>query len=217
MKKAAIFDMDGVLFDTERLYRESWVETAAQFGQAFLPAFPAAVCGTSGAKLQAVVREYYPAVDAAAFVECCMERVRKVLREQPVPEKPGLHEILTFFRGNGVKIAVASSSEPSMIESNLRRTGVIDHFDAIVSGVQMPRSKPAPDIFLEAARRLGCAPADCYVFEDGLSGLRAGLAAGCATVMIPDLTPPTDELRAACAAICDSLHAVIDAIRVGTI
>lgn len=217
MKKAAIFDMDGVLFDTERLYREGWVETAAQFGQAFAPAFPAAVCGTSGEKLLAVVRQYYPEVDAGAFVQYCMGHVRRVLQEQPVPEKPGLHEILSFFRENGVKIAVASSSEQSMIESNLRRTGVIGYFDAVVSGVDMPRSKPAPDIFLEAARRLGCAPADCYVFEDGPNGVRAGVAAGCATVMVPDLTLPTDELRAVCAAVCDSLLHVVDAIRAGEI
>lgn len=215
MKKAAIFDMDGVLFDTERLYRQSWMETPLRFGQTASTAFPAAVCGTSGDTLAAIVREYYPEVDTEAFIRQGIARARETILRQPVPEKSGLHEILAFFRENGVKIAVASSSDRVLIESNLKRAGVIQYFDAIVSGAQMKRSKPAPDIFQEAARQLGHAPADCYVFEDGLNGLRAGLAAGCTTIMIPDLTPPTDEMRAACAAICDSLLTAAEAIRRG--
>lgn len=217
MKKAAIFDMDGVLFDTERLYQQCWVETAVKFQQIPSPQFPILVCGTSGEKLLTLVREHYPAVDAAEFVESCMEHVHQTIQNQMVPEKPGLHEILAFFHENGIKIAVASSSDKNMIESNLRRTGVFDYFDAIVSGMDMPCSKPAPDIFLEAAHRLMCAPADCYVFEDGLNGLRAGVAAGCTTIMIPDLTPPTDPVCSECAAICDSLLIALDKIRAGTL
>ena len=211
MKQGAIFDMDGLLFDTERLYRESWVAMAEQFGQTPDPAFPPAVCGTSGAHMLEVIRQYYPAVDAQAFARGCIARVDDLLAHS-VPEKPGVHEILQFFRENGVRIAVASSSARGRIIDNLRHAGVEGYFDAVASGEDVVHGKPAPDIFLLAAKLLGCAPADCYVFEDGINGVRAGLAAGCTTVMIPDLTPPPDELRDACAGVFDSLAEACAAI-----
>ena len=212
MKKGSIFDMDGLLFDTERLYRDSWVEMAVKFGQTPDPAFPRAICGTSGEHSLEVIHAHYPTVDAAEFHACGIARVQEML-ENGVPEKPGIREILSYFREHGVKTAVASSSGRAMIESNLRRAQVIGYFDVIVSGDQIRHGKPEPDIFLEAARRLGCAPEDCYVLEDGINGVRAGLAAGCATIMIPDLTEPTEELRAACAGVYPSLLAALDAIR----
>ena len=99
-----------------------------------------------------------------------------------------------------------------MIESNLRRNGFESFFEAVVCGADVLRGKPEPDIFLLAAERIGCAPEDCYVFEDGVNGSRAGIAAGCATVMVPDLMPPTEDLRNGCAGIYPSLTAVKEAI-----
>ena len=214
MKQGAIFDMDGLLFDTERLFRESWVEMAKQFGQVPQPEFPAAVAGTSGEGMRAVIRRYYPAVDAAAFQEGCIARTAEIVREK-LPEKPGIREILAFFRERGVKIAVASSSQREMILDNLRRAEIAPYFDAVVSGEEVSRGKPEPDIFLLAAQRLGCAPEDCYVFEDGINGVRAGIAAGCAAVMIPDLFPPTEDIRENCAGIYPSLLDARDAIADG--
>ena len=86
------------------------------------------------------------------------------------------------------------------------------YFDAVVSGEDVTHGKPAPDIFLLAANRLGCNPADCYVFEDGINGVRAGLAAGCTTIMVPDTVLPTDEVRAACAGVFASLDEAREAI-----
>ena len=211
MKKGAIFDMDGLLFDTERLFRDGWGEMARRFGQVPQPDFPAAVAGTSGEGMREVIRRYYPAVDAHAFQSGCISRTAEILR-QGLPEKPGMREILRFFQEQGVKMAVASSSGREMIEDNLRRAGVLDCFDAVVSGQEVSRGKPAPDIFLLAARKIGCAPEDCYVFEDGINGARAGVAAGCATVMIPDLMQPTEDLLERCAGIYPSLLAARDAI-----
>ena len=122
---------------------------------------------------------------------------------------------MSFFRERGVKLAVASSSARAMVEDNLRRAEILDCFDAVVSGQEVTRGKPAPDIFLLAAERIGCAPEDCYVFEDGVNGARAGVAAGCAAVMIPDLMEPTEDLRAGCAGIYPSLLAARDAIARG--
>lgn len=203
MKKGAIFDMDGLLLDTERLYQESWVEMAKQFGQTPDPAFPPAVSGTSGEGMREVIRRYYPAVDAHAFQAGCMARVDGILDRQGPPVKPGARELLEYLRARGVKIAVASSSGRERISANLRAAGLERFFDAVVSGQQVERGKPEPDIFLLAAREIGCPPEDCYVFEDSINGVRAGMAAGCVTVMVPDLVPPPEGL--AVSGVCSSL------------
>ena len=212
MKQGAIFDMDGLLFDTERLYQDSWVQTAADFGQTPDPNFPKAICGTSGEHSLEVIRAHYPAVDAEAFLAHGVAWVQQQVA-QGAPEKPGVHEILTYLRGCGVKLAVASSSGRAMIEGNLRHAGILELFDAVVSGDEITRGKPEPDIFLLAADKIGCAPQDCYVFEDGFNGVRAGAAAGCATIMIPDLMQPDETLRALCAGVYPSLLAALEGIR----
>jgi len=204
VKKGAIFDMDGLLFDTERLFQDGWVEMARRFGQAPHPNFSAAVAGTSGAGMLAVIRRYYPEVDPLAFQAECISYAEEILNKG-IPERPGMREILKFFRNNGVKIAIASGSGREMVLNNLRRTGIEGYFDAVVSANDVTRGKPEPDIFLLAAQRLGCNPEECYVFEDGINGVRAGIAAGCATIMIPDLYQPTEELRKNCAGIYLSL------------
>lgn len=216
MKKGAIFDMDGLLFDTERLYRDSWVILAKEFGQVPNPDFPAAVCGSSGDLMLEFIREYYPEVDAEALRDACIKRVNTCL-EKSVPEKPGIHEILPYLKENDVKIAVASSSPMETIESNLKRTGIAKYFDAVVSGQEVEHGKPFPDIFILAAERLGLNPEDCYVFEDGNNGIHAGAAAGCTTVMIPDLTEPNEELKSLTAGIFESLLAAKEAIKRGEI
>ena len=214
MKKGAIFDMDGLLFDTERLYQESWLVIVREWGIIPDPAFPTAVCGTSGAHMRDVVRKHYPEVDVEAYIQACLSRVAHIL-ETNVPEKPGIHELLTYLHAQGAKIAVASSSLAHVVENNLRNAGVWEYFDAVVTGEQVKRGKPEPDIFLEAAKRLGLHPEECYVFEDGINGTRAGLAAGCATVMIPDLTAPTEDLRNSCAGVYPSLLTALEAIQNG--
>lgn len=216
MKKGAIFDMDGLLFDTERLYRESWETLAPEFGQIPNPDFPSAVAGTSGGHMRRVVRQYYPSVDVEKFISQVTVRVKELV-SQNVPEKPGMRELLEYFYKNGTRMALASSSRQEMIRNNLNKANVAHFFDAVVSGSEVEHGKPAPDIFLLAAKRIGCAPSDCYVFEDGINGARAGIAAGCATIMVPDLTPPTEDLRVGCACICSSLHEAKERIAQGRI
>lgn len=211
--RGAIFDMDGLLLDTERLYRESWVEVAKAFGQTPVPEFPAAVSGSSGEGMRRIVKHYYPAVDAQDFIQSCVDRVDRILDQEGAPEKPGARVLLSCLRARGLRIAVASSSARERILANLRQAGIAAAFDAVVSGQEVERGKPEPDIFLLAARRLGLPPEECYVFEDSLNGVRSGMAAGCVTVMVPDQVPPTEGLKVS--QICRDLREAMALIEAG--
>ena len=217
MKQAAIFDMDGLMFDTERLYQESWMALAAEFGQVPDPAFPTAVAGTAGEGMRKVIRSYYPAVDPEAFISACFQRVRDITRTH-LPEKPGLRTLLDLLRAKGVRMAVASSSEEDIIRRNLTTAGVTDYFDVVVSSTDpaVKDGKPAPDVFLYAAARLGVDPRDCWVLEDSLNGIRAAHAAGAAALMVPDTMEPTEEIRKICQIFPD-LNAVAEAIDGGSL
>ena len=123
---------------------------------------------------------------------------------------------LEYLKQHAVRMAVASSAPMELIKSNLRLAGIADYFDAVVSGEQVEHGKPFPDIFLLAAQKLNLQAQDCYVFEDGINGVRAGIQAGCSTIMVPDLVPPTKELYEQCTGIYPSLHAVLHALQTYT-
>lgn len=207
----AIFDMDGVLFDTERVFQGIWRELADERGVTLADGFVETISGTNGEMMRRIVERFFHSNDGDAIIRDCMQRVRRKLSEA-VPLKAGAREILAFFRDRGVRLAIASSSSREQVVSNLELTGLYPFFDAVVSGADVRAGKPAPDIFLAAAKAIGCAPAQCFVFEDSLSGVKAGHAAGCDTIMVPDLIPPTPEIVPLCFRVCDSLNAAMEAI-----
>lgn len=194
MLKGAIFDQDGLMFDTEAIFSRSWVAVGAQMGYDVPHAFCTAVSGSSGEGMKRIIRSFFPNMDAPEYMRRVYE-YSYAEQEKHLPEKPGLHEILNFFRENGVKLALASSSHKDKIHANLKRANITDYFDVVISGQEVSRGKPDPEIFLTAAARLGLAPEECYVFEDSFNGVRAGHAAGCRTVMIPDLIQPDEEME----------------------
>ena len=192
MKKGAIFDQDGLMFDTEAIFSRAWAQAAKTLGIVIPDGFHAAVCGSGPEIAKQIIRDWIPNTDPGALLELTFQ-ISYEIQSRELPEKPGLHEILDFFRSHGVKMAVASSSHRLPIERNLERSGIRACFEAVISGEDVSRGKPDPEAFLTAAERLGLSPADCYVFEDSLNGIRAGRAAGCCTVMIPDLIRPGRE------------------------
>ena len=216
MKQGAIFDMDGLMFDTERLFRESWLVLArAKYRvQPSIP-FTAAVAGTAGDKMREVVKSFYPDIDADAYIADCYARVEKISAED-LPVKKGLEEILSLLKEKGFRMAVASASSRAVVKRNLKKAGVDHYFDLVLStlGEGIP-SKPAPDVFIRAAEGMGLAPEDCYVFEDGINGVLAGLRAGCTTVMVPDTMEPTREVIEGGAVICRDLLEAMEAIAAG--
>lgn len=216
MKKGVIFDQDGLLFDTEQLYTKSWKEAGRRMNVPVPEEFTHAISGSSGQGMIDIIHHYIPMVDAVAYRDLCYQLCQEEQRRF-LPEKPGLHEILAYMRENGVKMAVASSSPRPQVERNLKTAGVSQYFDVVVTGEDVTNGKPAPEIFLLAAEKLGLAPEDCYVFEDSFNGVRAGHAAGCCTVMVPDRVPPTEKIKALCDYCCASLLEFVERSKAGEI
>ena len=200
MKRGAIFDMDGTLVDTEKYYTQAWFETADDFGLERNPNVGSMCSGGSRIQHRWIIGKLFPTVDADDYIDRVIARVKRMTEEELLL-LPGVRETLDRFRAEGLKMAVASSSAMPDIEKNLTRVGIIDHFDALVSGQQFDHSKPLPDIFIFAAGRLNVNPRDCWVFEDSFNGVKAGHASGSATIMIPNQIQPTEEIRALAAGV----------------
>jgi HAD superfamily hydrolase (TIGR01509 family) len=194
MLKGAIFDHDGLMFDTEKIWQANWHRAAEEIGVELPADWVHHISGTSGSHMKKVIEKYYHLEDGSELQAKVMKRVQED-EAVHIDAKKGLQEILDMFKKNGVKMAVASSSPRSMIERNLRNGKVDGYFDAVVSSTEVQHGKPEPDVFLKAAELLNLKPAECYVFEDAYNGVRAGHAAGCFTIMIPDQVQPDADIR----------------------
>lgn len=214
MLKGAIFDHDGLMFDTEKIWQKNWNEIAMEMGITLPEEFKHDISGTNGDLMRSVICRYYHVEDGHAIQEECVRRVQKD-ESIHIDAKPGLSDILNMFQKHGVKMAVASSSPKDMLLRNLKNAGIDTYFDAVVSGTEVKRGKPYPDIFLEAAEDLCLDPRECYVFEDAYNGVRAGHAAGCETIMVPDLVQPDDEIRSIADGVCTTLKEAAEKIENG--
>ena len=203
MKLGAIFDMDGTLVDTEKYYTRAWFETADDFGVERNPNVAPMCAGGSALQHIWILKKLFPTVDANEYREHTVARVRK-WSEEELLLMSGVKETLDYFKSKGVRMAVASSSDIEVVKKNLKRVGIIDYFDALVSGQQLDHSKPMPDIFIFAAGRINVNPRDCYVFEDSFNGVKAGNASVCSTIMIVDQVKPTEEIKALTDGVYDS-------------
>ena len=212
MKKGAIFDMDGLLVDSERMYQQIWIDQAHEMGVELSPDFVKEVSGTNGVLRENIINKHFHTDEGKAIVAENLKRGKEKLQKH-VPLKTGVREILKFFYDRGIKIAVASSNYEDQIRSNLEKSGIAPYFDAIVSGSEITHGKPAPDIFLKAAEKLELDPRDCYVFEDSLNGIRAAHTAECAPVMIPDMMEPTEEIQEICHGIFPDMLKAIEFFR----
>ena len=217
MLHGAIFDMDGTLFDTEKLYRRAWLDVAAEFGEEKNYELPTAISGTNlGEASYKVIRRFYPNIDAEAYLARVLIEVRAAA-ERNLELMTGVEEILDFFKSAGVVMAVASSAPVAVIEKNLTRANLRGYFKVLVGGDLVTNGKPAPDIFLLAAEKLNIEAEDCYIFEDSFNGIRAAAASGGAAIMIPDTVQPTDDIKRICAAVFNDLNEARRAIEHGDI
>ena len=151
MRRGAIFDMDGTLFDSEKLYQRAWLAAAPEFGEEKNFELPTTISGTNlGDDSERIVRRFYPNIDAKAYIDRVLEMV-DTWRKQNLELMTGVEEILSFFKSAGVAMAVASSAPVEVIKDNLTRSNLSGYFTAIVGGDLVKHSKPAPDISLKTA------------------------------------------------------------------
>lgn len=214
--KAVIFDQDGLMFDTERVSAKAWGMAGAEFHMHLEESFLKTIRGTNyeDAKKR-FLAAFGNQVDFDRFRARKNEYYEKMLREQGVPVKPGLKELLSYLKEQGCPAAVGSASRLSYTERNLEETGIRTYFDCLVTGDMVSRAKPDPEIFLKAAVLLGEKPQHCLVLEDSLNGVEAGLAGGFVTVMVPDLTQPDENLKKRVYRVCDSLLDVLEFFKKG--
>jgi HAD superfamily hydrolase (TIGR01509 family) len=211
MIKGVIFDMDGLMFDTERLSLEGWRLVGRTFGYTGIDEFLYHIRGLSRARIGEIFHERYGAdQDYQAALKIRLDYMYGEIEKHGVPIKPGLVELLKHLKEKGIPAALATSSDYSKASSFLDSAGVSDYFSAYVCGDMVEQSKPNPDIFLKAAKVLGQKPEDCLVLEDSPNGIRAGIAAGCHVIAIPDLSPVDDELLSQIDGKFETLHEVID-------
>ncbi|MCI1934054.1 MAG: HAD family phosphatase [Atopobiaceae bacterium] len=217
MVDAAIFDMDGLMFDTQHIYDEMWGSACKKLGIPLVPGLVEDTRGTIGKNMYAVIRRYYgSAVDPSKLWDE-NKRLTYASLEKSVPKQPGLDDLLTWLGCHHVPMAVASSSERDIVRHNICTAGVERFFSDVVTGDMVKRSKPDPDIFLLAAQRLGTDPSRTLVLEDSPNGVRAGHAGGFITVMVPNVARPTTELLKLADGCCRSLFEVRDLLEEGQI
>ena len=208
--RAVLFDMDGVLFDSERAVLAVWREVAGELGLAGIEESFVRCVGVNIRGTREILLARYPALDFEDFDERVRARFRALYGGGRLPVKPGAEAILTTLRERGVPLALASSTRTEAVRSELDEAGLLGFFDAVVGGDMVTRSKPDPEIFLTAAARLGAEPADCAVIEDSFNGVRAARAGGFYTVMVPDLLPPDAEMAEKADSILPDLFAARD-------
>ncbi len=208
-----VFDMDGLMLDTESINRMAWQRAADDLGYALDDEFYLSLLGRTTTDCESLVLQRCGAEFPMDEFRTRRRRLWKAQVEGTgIAAKPGLLELLSFLEAQRLLLAVATSSHALAAESSLRSAGIRDRFGVVVTGDQVARGKPAPDIYLEAARRLGVESADCVALEDSDSGVHAACAAGMTTVMVPDLKPPSPESRARAFRVVATLHAARETI-----
>lgn len=214
MVQGVIFDMDGLMFDTERLSMEAWQAEAAKMGYEFTPELGKMVRGRNDADIRALMNDHFgPQLDYTALRDGVRGRMDAQALEEGVPVKPGLYELLNWLKEQGIPRAVASSSRLKTVEMRCRLAGIWEDFDRVICGDMVEHSKPEPDIFLKAAKELGVEPEHSIVLEDSFNGIRAGAAGGFITIMVPDLDQPTPEIDALYTTKATSLTEVLERLK----
>ena len=193
--RAIIFDKDGTLHDTEKVYLQAWKAAAEEFN---VPDIENTVRDCTGTNIPFIAQYWakkYPDVPFEDYLPRRQFYYFGIL-EQGIPVKEGAYELLTYLRAHGYKVGMATSTPWDTVMEHLERTDMMEYFDTIVTGDMIEHGKPAPDIYLLAAERLGVDPAECVGVEDSPNGVRSIHAAGMRAVMIPDMVEPSPEVEA---------------------
>ncbi len=218
MIKAVVFDMDGLMFDTERLVRIAWDHAGRQMGYDIPSDLFSLTAGMDIPNTRRIfVQRLGGDFDFFACRKLRVDYMMQYILDHGLPVKRGLYELLDFLKGNGYDMAIASSTEADKVEFNLAKAGVSHYFSHLVCGGMVPRGKPAPDIYLKAVELLGLEPGECIALEDAPAGILSAYRAGLRPVMVPDLVEPDEATDRILYAKVSSLSDVVGLlIREGT-
>ncbi len=209
-----VFDMDGVLFDTERLCMDTWVRAAEEMGITDMEeVFPKCI-GLNGTDTKALVMNHYgEAFDYELYKEKTSKWFWKYIKENGLPMKAGVKEILSYLHENGWRIGLASSTKYESVMKHLVHAHIAEYFAVVVGGDMVEHSKPQPDIYLLACEKLGVEPQAAYAVEDSPNGIRSAKAAGMRPIMVPDMILPDREMREKSYKIFENLTEVMKAFQ----
>lgn len=210
--RAVIFDMDGLLFDTETLWQDALLAAAAEAGHAIPDEVYNQSIGVRRSQCGALFLAHFGEDFLFEAFHADWRRHFWLIAESEVALKPGALELLDFLDQLRLPRAIATSSSRATVERHLTAHGLSDRFDVIIARGGYENGKPAPDPFLRAAEHLGVEPRLCLALEDSHIGVRSAWAAGMMTVMVPDLLEPTEEIRALCTRVVRDLHEVRDLV-----
>lgn len=210
MIKGVIFDMDGLMLDTETLYQRFWCEAAQFYGYPMKPEHSVMIRSLAGplaaVKLKEIVCEDF---DYTKVRTKRIELMNDYIKKHGLEKKKGLDELLTYLQEHHYKCAVATATSYDRTEPYLTQLHLIQYFDAIVCPPMIQKGKPDPEIYLTAAQKLQLPPSDCMALEDSPNGITSAFHAGCKPVMVPDLAPPDEATKAMLYACVDNLAEVI--------
>lgn len=209
--KAVVFDMDGVIFDSEKLVVLCWQEIAAKYNIVGIEEQCRLCLGLNReAARQKMLEHYGLDFPYDIYKKEMSDLYHSRYSGGRLPMKPGVVELLSFLKGKGKKIALASSTRREVVLVELRDAGILDYFDKVICGDMVERSKPEPDIFLKACEELEVDVQDAYAIEDSYNGIRAAYRAGMMPIMVPDLAEATEEMRQLAVVIMPSLLDMLD-------
>ena len=210
--KAVLFDMDGLMVDTESLSTEAFINSAKAQGYNMTKEETLKVLGFTKANIYQFWIDYFQGtnVDGKKLVDDHYEYIENVLYTVGPEKMPYVEELLKYLRENNYKIAVASSSDTADIKNNLEKTKLEKYIDEIASGAEVENGKPAPDVFLLAAERLDVDPKNCLILEDSKAGIKAGKASGAMVFMVPDVFTVDKECEDTADRILTNLGEVIE-------
>lgn len=211
--KGVIFDMDGLMIDTEKLLTRFWIEAAGEFGfdmkMEHVLSIRSLAAKYAVPKLQGIFGEGF---DYKAIRARRIELMNSYISENGIEKKNGLDELLEYLKGK-YRLAVATATDYERTEMYLKKIGIFHYFDKIICGTMVENGKPAPDIYIKASSELGLEPSECMALEDSPNGIMSAYHAGCVPVMVPDLSQPDKEITAMLYAKVKSLYDVIEILQ----
>ena len=206
MIKAVIFDMDGILIDTEKWLNVYWQQAAKEAGFEVTREDGLAIRSLAGKYAGPYLRGIFgDSFDYEAIRERRKELMREHIAKYGIEKKPGVDEILSYLAEKNMKRAVATATDPERTKQYLTQIGIYDKFDKIVSATTVENGKPQPDVYLYACEQIGEKPEDCIAVEDSPNGVLSAYRAGLSVVMVPDLTEPDEETEKMLYARIDTL------------